>query len=108
MTLLIIGKNKCTSVLASLEQACCNGIIKNPNLNLLYKVILAGISFYVIQFSLLFILNILIKKRKKVSLPVGNPDLKFPFSFPQHLPVPEVPGGVGPGAAGRLCAGVQV
>lgn len=26
----------------------------------------------------------------------------------QYLPVPEVPGGVGTGAAGRLCIGFQV
>lgn len=72
---------------------------------------MADISFCVLQLSILIpvlILDLLIKK-KKCSLSVGNPDLKFPFSsFPQHFPVPEVPGGVGPGAAGRFCAGVQV
>lgn len=27
---------------------------------------------------------------------------------PQYLPVPEVPGSLGTGAAGRLCTGIQV
>ena len=32
----------------------------------------------------------------------------YVFSFLQYLPLPEVPGGLGTGVAGRLRAGVQV
>lgn len=105
VTLLFSRKKKFSSVSPSLDHSCCNGIMKKQTLNLFYKIIiLADISFCVLHRRIILILYILIKKESLLEILTRN----FLFLFPQHLPVPEVPGGVGPGAAGRFCAGVQV